>query len=1160
MVLYEILSNVASTDLGLRDYPACLDLADTFRALGVQVRFLRQVHQERGEINVAAGQFGQGVRAVGTAVKVLRPETHIKGVSAWVRAILGRPDRGLHLDFSQIRSTNASPLALGMIFRRGNHAFVSGIEAAQFIRLCVAPDPALAAIPEALTRNQVVLDEYLSRRQRPSGFFAQVQEVANLEFLDAGLRQKLSDMVRNRDANALSALTEAQVVNIGLLSEFIDRYQSVFEQYVAMLRQAELAVEMAAFFELLTQGAPYQELREVLVPFTPEETRHRVTDKRSLVNELRIGLGKADENRHAQFLLQLRSVTLKQRIVQDPGLYSKVTLLPPSRVEDVEVLSPLRDMYAGLRQAVDAVREAVPETPQAAPQPLKAMLFEALVRLTFDAQFSSKADDSRLPPAAQTARRLLEGVKLSIYDVANLRKLNPKLPPRGVAGSLAERVPVTWADLEKVLNQLATRLFPLGTLAQRMARAIQTRLRQQVEQRKADAVRLYLVRGGLLIGLTNFVLGRARLTGEEWAALFEAGVVLGLPMLASRDQIRNATALKQIQSGLNERLEGYVLLLAREQQVLNPVKAEPAILASAYALIFEAQVVRAVKRFFFQKVQTLTKQYGKEMFEVIYRHVVRQAGLPLSRDQFGAVLLRQQVFDPTRLRELGFSVGSIENGGEGENPWLLAPGEESLLEAGKHPFDAQRVAARYSVSLKAFRDHLNGYAAAGKGQRSLENALAALARDDVFDPRQPAARELLGQTTAATQLWKFIQQVISQNFKTILASATSAQEAIDLVLPGELANLAWLKPSHSFKAGEHSLLFRLVPDPDAALESLDAGPAAVAQALAGHVLNGGAGSDLGRALKVLNTHVEHWETLRSASMVPLIDQILQETLIKTVQPTPPAPQDVLRIPEEQVLCVGVSSADQARFHRMVAHPEREDVYATLSELASWLARFPRLEAEMDGYRALIDDILKVLGGMNFTVWDAPYLLKYQEELIKLRTLLDTRPEHLTLRDLVKIEGQARDLSQMVRDIHTQEQALRPRDRWLNRIVVRLRGIRPEAALVFVDRLWEGAERAAQPQAGENGDARNEKKQREFQTFSERVRNVVETREHLEGKRVFVLSPANTQRALTINLIDRIFSLKGLDTPILVDIAACEAIVPALRTRLPPHRLFNRNEM
>ena len=63
-----------------------------------------------------------------------------------------------------------------------------------------------------------------------------------------------------------------------------------------------------------------------------------------------------------------------------------------------------------------------------------------------------------------------------------------------------------------------------------------------------------------------------------------------------------------------------------------------------------------------------------------------------------------------------------------------------------------------------------------------------------------------------------------------------------------------------------------------------------------------------------------------------------------------------------------------------------------------------------------------------------------------------------------------------------------------------------------------------------------------------------------GKEVFVLSPSNTQRTLTLNLIDRIFALKGLFTPILVDISGCESFVPRLRTPHPPHRRLNHNRM
>jgi hypothetical protein len=1168
MVLFEIYSNVAGTDQGLRDFPACMDLADMLRAMGVQARFIRQVHRETDEINLAQGQFGQGVRVRGTALKSHRPETHIKGCVAWSRAILGRVERALHLEVSQVRATNGAPLVMGMLFRRGHYAFVSGIDGVQFSRLKAEPDLSFTRIPVALVGQVGALEDYLARRQRQAGFFSQAQEVAALECLPPARRNKLAEIARTRDGAALGALSDAEVVNVGLISEFIDRYQSIFEQFAGMLRQAELGAELGAHFDMLTQGVPYPELRATLEPFTQEHTRHRITDTRSLANELRIALTNADERARQEFHSALRSVTLKHRMMLDPACYQRCTLLPDARVEDVEVLAPVRDMWAGLKGAMDAVRDAMRESgskaTQSAPVPLKQMLFEVLLRLTFDAQFSNRLDEAHLPPSAQTARRLLEGIHLAVYDLANLRKINPKLPPRGVAANLADKIPIVWTELERVLAQLSRQLFPLGALAQEMARTLRTRLREKEAARQAEMVRQYLHRGGVLLGLTNFVLGRARLTSEEWAALLEAGRTLGLPMLSSRDQIRNASALRQIQEGLDDRLEGYVLLLSREQAQLFPVRAEPSVLAAAYAHLVETQAVRLVRRFFFQKVQVLTKQYGKEMFEILYRQVTRQGGLAMSRRQLGGILIRHRVFDPVRLRELGFASASLEEGDAGSNPWLAAVGAPEEGQEARHLFSAERVAEAYQAALSAFREHVSGYRAVGdesggaSAGRPLEAALAALVEEELFDPRLPAARGLLAQTAAAAQLWKVAQQAISQNFKTVLADAGSAQEAIEITLPGRLALLAYLKPSHTFKAGEHSLLFRLVPDPDAVPESLPAGPAAVVQALAAAVQNGNGASPLGRAVGLLERHLMRWEELRQVAMVPLIDQILQETLLKLVQPMPPGPEDVPKLPEERVLCIGVSSVDQGKFHRLVPRIDKPEVYATLSELASWLARFPRLEDELETYRSLIEDIVKVVESMNFTVWDAPYLIKYRESMEKLRETLAIRPEHITRQDLLRIEEQARELGRMVRDIHAQEQALRPRDRWLNRIATRLRAMRPQASLTFVDRLCEGAERAQAVESG--GEAPGSKDAKEFQTFSERVRNVIDCREKLEGKQVFALSPANTQRALTLNLIDRIFALKGLATPVLVDVSGCESFVPALRSRLPPHRLFNLNAL
>ncbi|MCH8074619.1 MAG: hypothetical protein IIC64_02245 [SAR324 cluster bacterium] len=82
----------------------------------------------------------------------------------------------------------------------------------------------------------------------------------------------------------------------------------------------------------------------------------------------------------------------------------------------------------------------------------------------------------------------------------------------------------------------------------------------------------------------------------------------------------------------------------------------------------------------------------------------------------------------------------------------------------------------------------------------------------------------------------------------------------------------------------------------------------------------------------------------------------------------------------------------------------------------------------------------------------------------------------------------------------------------------------------------------------------------YQTFSERVRNVVEVRERLDRKKAFVMSPAHTQRQLTLNLLDHLQRLKGMQIPIFIDVSLCQAYVNDLRTRVPPYRLFTLSSL
>lgn len=1163
-ILYEIYSNAASTDQGLSEHPALMDLADTLAARAINARFIKLVHHETDEINLAQGQFGQGVQVKGTAQKAFRPEIHLRGCVSWLRSLMGRSTHAMHLELSQIRATNGAPLVMEGIAKYKLRIFVTGIDQEQFDRLLLKPDLSLAEIPAGLSEKPAIQEEYLARQQRATGFFKQMQHVSEAGLLTPDQAKALSEMGRTRDSSQVSKLNPAQVVNIGLISEYLERYQSLFDQFFALLRYAEAGSELAPLFELLVQGFPTGALRQNLESFTLENRRDRIADKRSLVNAVRIGLAASNESRRIEFQDQFRALVMKRRMVVDPALYRHAVLLSAADPDDMAVVSPIRRIFTGLKAALNDMGAAAGDSESQVSPEVKRLFFEMVITLTFDAQFTSRIDEARQPHRVLRAREMLPLLRLQVFNIAGLQKLNPKVPISGVAMNLAQKIPIAKVELEAVLQRFGQALTPLGQMADALAGYLRARVKEDARAQAARAVRKYLTRAYALLGLTNYVLGRARLTSLEWSALRAAGRCLGLPIVTSRDQIRNEKALAQIRQGDQENLEGYVLLLNREDTEIFPTRTDPVALATAYRHLFESQIVRTVRRFMYQRLQVLFGQHGSKLFEVLYNRVTVEAELRLSRNQLAIVLLRHRVFEKTRLAEIGYRPRTMENGEDGANPWLLPPEAGSLTETGEHPFSPAKIAKAYEEAMTAFGEMIRAYApkpqtAQAEGMWDIAAVLGSLCEDEIYDLHDQNAREPLAKSKAAAVLWKLIQETISKNFKTITSGRETEGEAIRFVLPGDLAYLALLKPEHAFKIGEETLTFQLLAARASTLDELDAASRIVAAALDREIGDGAQGQTilLRQAREALARHSEQWETLRHLSMLPLTDQLLAETLIKLVKPDRPNAKDVATFPEEVVLYASVSSSDQAKFHKMAPPSAKLNQYATLSEMAGWLARFPRLQEEMEGYRDLIADVIAAIARMNITVWEAPYLIKYREGLENLDEALTISPEHIDRESLRKMEHLARTVGTMVRDIHLQERSLRQRDRWLNRISSRFRATQPNHRLNFVDLLHEGS---ASAPTQEEGKEKARAKEKEYQTFSERVRNVIETRERLADKEIFVLSPANSQRNLTLALVDRLFALKGLFTPILIDVSNCESFVDALQSRIPPHRMFNLNEM
>lgn len=1146
-----------------------MDLADSLAVKDIETRYVKQVVREEAQINVASGQFAKGLTVKETAVKTLRPQTSLRGCLNWLRAVTSRVDRGLHMDIEKVRSTNGAGLVLAQIFAKGQHAFISGLGNGNWERMVAQPDITLQKIPPEIAKSRELKNEYAQRGTRPSSFYAILLDISELDFLPSEFLEKVRERLQKRDPNRLRDFSEAEIVNVGLVSDILERYRKLLDDFTAMVAAGDAGTDLAALFNLLTQGIDFPEMKKALIPFTLENKRSRIDNKRVLINELRIFLSRQDEKARSDFKSKLTPLVIRARLMQDPLLYRKAVMLELADPEETEGLSVARQLYRSIYEQVEGIdaSRVNPEAP--APAELKQKMFEMLVALTYQGEFSVNHRENMVPKKAKLARMLIGCFAFKSFNPAQLRSLNPKLPVKGVAQNLTGKTPFTMMELLASTKRLNQALFPLVQLAAEISKNILVQYKDQAAQRSEAALNTYLNGAYPLLRNTNYLLGKAGQTPVMYGATAAAGKKLGLTLLTSRDETKDSLAQEKIKQKADEGGDGYVSLMSAEGKRFFPLKADLDFISRAYRYLYGEQVASLVRRLVSKKINFLLDLHGNRLFEAIYQHLVWDHQMTLSRYQTGMILFRRKVFEPQRLKEFGFRAGAMGNGHNRDNPWLHTKDEESEEGRGEYPYVRGRIEKEYQAAFQALNGLVKKIGEQAKTNGSsqkpnLASIIAEKCRQGLFDPFDADFREAMAGCDAAAALWIEIQETTAKDFQAIVPKDTEG-EALEFTLPGPLAFLTLLKDSNTFKINDKDYLFRLKSGWDMKGNGLDSASQAMAKGLSER-LAGTGGSESVRLVKptleLLQSYCNSWSNLRRIAEVVLIDQILQETILTLAKPSPPDPGSLRKLPPESMLCLGMSSADSAKFHRVNARTDTKGSYATLSQLASWLETFPRLRREMDDIRAIATDVLEIIASFNISVFDAPYVLRLATKLRELEDALGVRPEDMIPQDLERIQKSALEIEAMRREFFEKESDFPPKDRWLNRITIRLRKVRPATDLGFGQVLYERTAKVPQS-SEEEADATSTdlgQKKEQFQTFSERARNVIQYRRHVQSKAVFVLSPGNTQRRLTINVIDQLFRLKGIFTPVLADISGCEVFVDELRTRLPPHRLFDMNQL
>ena len=80
-----------------------------------------------------------------------------------------------------------------------------------------------------------VKQDFINRASRATSFITVLQNMTELDFLPKAFKDKIAEILKTRNPNEVSKLNEAEVVNIGLISDGLERYRRLIDEFFGLL-------------------------------------------------------------------------------------------------------------------------------------------------------------------------------------------------------------------------------------------------------------------------------------------------------------------------------------------------------------------------------------------------------------------------------------------------------------------------------------------------------------------------------------------------------------------------------------------------------------------------------------------------------------------------------------------------------------------------------------------------------------------------------------------------------------------------------------------------------------------------------------------------------------------------------------------------------------
>lgn len=1111
----------------------------------------------------------------GQIVRALNPCADLYAARRWQSSLLQQPNSVMLVKIERIRDEPLLiPLIMEELFKKNRSVLISGANTTIQRQLQASIDLEFKTTPPMIEVDQKLVASLLERAKRSTGFQNSMRTIGILSFLSEEIREKINLIQTGKPV----PLEDAEIINLCLLADLCSRYEVAIQSFTREYQEGEMPMPtLSAMFDTLTMGIKSSQLIEQFLPFVNEEDQANVKNKALLCGYIYQNLTVCDKSAKKElkelrpkFNQLLRETVLRQRIQMDMIMYRRsFFLIEQSDVQQI-VIYTIAPIYALLHEFLKSGEAEIPlairmelckffiqiakkgKETEAAPASKKLKSRPRIANTTFSQVLAKhkKTFDEQTPEQIEmeqmVARKIFAQMHLQHFDLFSLwdpKSDNSRLleQPKELLRQLLS-IAMGRSEIFDIVKRFKDLLFPynkiVATTQKRVIDIIEGKERGKIKELE----QVYILHSLAEVVHYYFDLGdKAIHSVERTCASIVLNTRLGLD-----------TSLKP--------RENFDITLFQDSEFpkLGVLQNDPLLVAKSYVALLGKRVSERVKRLTDHKINHLMKTYRKNFFEMLYESVVVQDDIPLSRIQLVKFLRSHNIL--ANLMDKGWEESNQHENMDPMLPHDIMDGKETIVL----PQEFKNFEEIYQEHFQSFVKLLQEIKESAEAFPKEDNPnfmLWSLFQKGIYNLSSHQAKQVFRKSLYYKLLQNFISYNASKHYKHFTGEIIA--KGVHLYIPRKYRELLFIGTHFSFLVEEKLVRYTLLPSL-ASLKELDQLSQIFRNEFDEEIQKDTPRQDIETMFKLVQM-IRRWnrvwtEFSRSLTLA-CVDRILTETSVKMVAPGKILPQHLkFSVADKKKLYLGKAmlSGQTTDFSKFMYEGEemasvlhfKDTNLTTLEEFAIAAHKIEQMREEFSHYSGLSQDVLNILRTLTCDKAEAPFVAKMESALELMVQLLSKPLRSVNEQDIQTVHKIAKNLKALREKLHAIR--LESKDkRFITRLREELHSRRSDnhqAKIEFSDAFILQTTEVKILEKTEDGEKKQQKREMEvetnYQTLSDRIREVIKIRELLEKKQYMIFAPEGQRKKhvdYLMNSVRNVMSLRGKSIQFYLDTTTLDAI-------------------